>query len=853
VGLQQEPTLSKPPDRPPLRIPDTDDAETLLETFLEWVEELSLELYPAQEEAILEVFEGNHVILDTPTGSGKSLVAVAVHLRALARGERSFYTSPIKALVSEKFFDLCGVFGPEQVGMLTGDGAVNASAPLLCCTAEILSRMALAEGEEACTGHVVMDEFHYYSDRDRGSAWQIPLLILEQATFLLMSATLGNTDHIAGYIQELTDRPVSIVSNTDRPVPLEFTWADDALLETLSMLVARDKAPVYLVNFSQREASTLAQNLTSAALADSARRKAIRAEISGFRFDSPYGKGLRRILENGIGVHHAGLLPKYRLLVERLAQKGLLVVISGTDTLGVGVNVPIRTVLFTRLYKYDGQKDRLLSARQFKQIAGRAGRKGFDDEGWVVCQAPAHVIENRRREAKVASGKMPKKKFRREQPPKGYITYDEATFRKLIEAQPAPLKSSFKVDHGMLVELMQRDPARCGRDGGYGVLLDLIEDCHSRSGDKTKMRNEAEQLLRSLVDAGLVIEDEPGQLLDGPLRLSPDLQENFSVFQSLALFVLDALEYLDPKDLGYAPRVMTLVESIQENPRAILGSQRYRARGEKVAELKAEGMDYADRMDALEDVTYPKPDAEWLYLIFNKYLEGRPWLSSESVRPKSIAREMFETWSTFHEYVRELRLEAIEGVLLRYLSQVYKVLSRSIPESFRTDDLVDATAFLRATVAHADSSLVTEWEKLLDPEAQATAHGPARPADISRNPRTFQARVRAELHHLVRSLSKKAWDDATACVRDPEGAWTASAFEEVLEPFFEEHGPPRFDHAARLTDKTTIRPAGDHQWEVSQALIDAEGELTWFIEGEVDLRVNTNPEGPLVQLVRIGA
>ena len=843
--------MSKPPDRPPLRIPDTDDAEALLEGFLEWAEELGLELYPAQEEAILEIFDGNHVILDTPTGSGKSLVAVAAHMRALARGERSFYTSPIKALVSEKFFNLCDVFGAAQVGMLTGDGAVNADAPLLCCTAEILSRMALAEGVDACSGHVVMDEFHYYADRDRGTAWQVPLLLLERATFLLMSATLGDTSHIAETIEELTERPVATVSSTDRPVPLEFSWADDALHETLSMLVARDKAPVYLVNFSQREASTLAQNLTSAALADSARRKTIRKEISGFRFDSPYGKKLRRILENGIGVHHAGLLPKYRLLVERLAQKGLLVVISGTDTLGVGVNVPIRTVLFTRLYKYDGRKDRLLSARQFKQIAGRAGRKGFDDQGWVVCQAPAHVIENRRREAKVASGKMPKKKFRREQPPKGYTPYDESTFRKLIGAQPEALKSSFKVDHGMLVELMQRDPGSCGMGGGYGLMLDLIEDCHARSGDKAKMREKAEHLLRSLVDAGLVIEEVPGELLDGPLRLSPDLQEDFSVFQSLALFVLDALEYLDPEDLGYAPRVMTLVEAIQESPRAILGAQRYRARGEKVAELKAEGMDYADRMQALEDVDHPKPDAEWLYLVFDKYLEGRPWLSAQSVRPKSIAREMFETWSTFHEYVRELRLEAIEGVLLRYLSQAYKVLSRSIPESFRTDDLVDATAFLRATVAHADSSLVTEWEKLLDPDAVATADGPAPPADISRNPRTFKARIRAELHHLVRCLSRQAWEDAAACVRGDD--WDAGALEETLKPFWQEFGELRFDHASRLADKTTIREAGQHVWEVSQALLDPEGERAWFIEGEVDLRGNTNPEGPLIEVVRIGA
>ena len=832
-----------------IEVPAASDPDTLLEAFVAWTDELGVELYEAQEEAILEIFDGANVVLNTPTGSGKSLVAVALHFRSLARGERSVYTSPIKALVSEKFFSLCATFGAEHVGMMTGDGAINPDASIVCCTAEILAIRALRDGADARVDSVVMDEFHYYSDRDRGSAWQVPLLILERAQFLLMSATLGETEAILGAVEELTGEACVVVSSEQRPVPLDYTYSRNPLLHTIEKLVAQDMAPIYLVSFSQREASELAQNLMSNPLLGKEQRKALRDELKGFRFDSPYGKKLRRYLEAGVGVHHAGLLPKYRLLVERLAQRGVLAVISGTDTLGVGVNVPIRSVLFTRLYKYDGVKSGLLSVRDFKQIAGRAGRRGFDTLGYVVCQQPAHVIENAKREAKVSSGQMAKKKFRREAPPKGYIPYTEKTFDRLREGTPEPLSPVFSVDHGMLLNMMQRDPDDAGE--GWQAMLDLIDRSHGGPTDKVRAREKALEMLTALVGADIVHAQDADALPDTPMWLSPDLQEDFSVFHSLALFVLDALDTLDPEAEDYAFRVLTLVESVQENPRPVLFAQRHRERGEKVAEMKAEGMDYAERMEALEDVDYPKPDAEWLYDRINGYLDERPWLAAEHVRPKSVARDMVETWSTFHEYVRELKLEAVEGVLLRYLNQVYKVLARTIPEAARTDDLVDMIAFLRATIANADSSLLGEWEKLLeDPDVVEVDAAPVAP-DISRNKRSFIARIRAELHHFLRALHAGELEDALACVL-PDEAWTVEAIDAALEPVLAEIGRVRFDVVARYADKTTVRPDGDHVWQVSQALIDFEGEIVGSIDGIVDLRDDAAPIGPLVRLIAIG-
>ncbi len=832
-----------------IQVPANADADSLLEAFMAWTDELGMELYEAQEEAMLELFDGANVVLNTPTGSGKSLVAIALHFRSLARGERSVYTSPIKALVSEKFFSLCGTFGAENVGMMTGDGAINADAPIICCTAEILANQALHHGAATPVQSVVMDEFHYYSDRDRGTAWQIPLLCLERAQFLLMSATLGDTDAIVAALEDLTGQSTVVVSSDQRPVPLEFTWSDHPLLHSIETLVGQEKAPIYLVNFSQREATEWAQSLTSNELLDKDKRKALRDELRGFRFDSPYGKKLRRYLEHGVGVHHAGLLPKYRLLVERLAQRGVLAVISGTDTLGVGVNVPIRSVLFTRLYKYDGVKSALLTVRDFKQIAGRAGRRGFDTTGYVVCQAPAHVVENAKREAKVASGQMAKKKFRREQPPKGYVAYTEETFGGLQEGTPEPLSPVFEVDHGMLLNLMQRDPDDA--NAGWEAMLELIDRSHGGPTDKVNAQEKALQMLRALVDADVVHAQDADALPDTPFWLSPDLQDDFSVFHSLSLFVLDALGHLDAEADDYPLRVLSLVESIQDNPRQILSAQRHRERGDRVAEMKQEGMDYEERMAALEDVDYPKPDADWLYDRINAWLDERPWMGAEHVRPKGIARDMAEMYSTFFEYVRELKLEAVEGVLLRYLNQTYKVLARTIPEAAQTDGLVDLMAWLRATIANADSSLLTEWEKLLEePDLVEVADAPV-PIDISRNKRAFTARIRAEFHQLLKTLSWGEFEDAVACVAEDED-WTPAAFDAALAPILAEIGRIRFDGEARYADKTTVKADGDHVWQVSQALIDFEGEIVASIDGVVDLREDTNPAGPMIRLVAIG-
>lgn len=832
------------------------DGDEILERFLTWVGQRGLELYPAQEEAILEVMGGQHVILATPTGSGKSLVAIAMHFRAMCLGRKSAYTSPIKALVSEKFFDLCKQLGASNVGMMTGDASINPRAPVLCCTAEILANQALRSAEQTPVDDVVMDEFHYYSDADRGMAWQLPLLTMPHATFLLMSATLGDVSDFERKIEEFTGRPVALVSSTDRPVPLELEYRETPLHETITDLTSQDRAPIYVVNFTQREAAEQAQSLTSVNLCTKEEKKAISAAIGGFRFDTHYGKDIRRYLHHGIGLHHAGLLPKYRTLVERLAQRGHLKIISGTDTLGVGVNVPIRSVLFTKLCKFDGEKVRILAVRDFKQISGRAGRKGFDDRGWVVAQAPEHVIENKKLEAKAAAGKGNKKKFVRKKPPeRGYVPWDESTFTKLIESDSEALESRFTVTHGMLLTMLDREFNVDKPDGGYRRLIEIIGRSYERAGAQTRHRRTAAQLFRHLRAVGIVDFEHPQGWPRRCVRVSPALQKDFSLNHTLSLYLLNALDQLDPEAPDYALDVLSLVESVLENPRAVLMGQLNFVKGELVARLKAEGMEYDQRMEELEKADYPKPGAEFIYATFDAFRVTHPWVRGENVSPKSIARDMVERFMSFNEYIKQYGLGRSEGVLLRYLSQAYRTLVQNVPRSYRTDDMEDIIASLRATLARVDSSLVSEWERMVaggdvDEVAEVDEEtAEPEPYDLAKDARALAARVRAEMHAVVKALAMEDYEEALGGLADdPDDAWSVLRLEAAMEPVREEEGSLSFDAQARAPSLTTITSKGERQWAVEYTFVGAQGPSPWRLQAEVDLRAPEAVDFPLLRL-----
>ncbi len=831
----------------------TFDSDTILNAFLEVVADKKLELYPAQEEAVLEMLAGKHVVLSTPTGSGKSLVALAMHFKSMSEGTKTVYTAPIKALVSEKFFSLCEAFGAAYVGMLTGDATINRDAPILCCTAEILANFALTSPDHGIAT-VVMDEFHYYGDKERGMAWQVPLLMMPDTQFLLMSGTLGDMTNTMRTLERDTQRAAVEVTSTVRPVPLTFEYKETPIHETIATLVEKNRAPVYIVHFTQRDAAEQAQALLSTPMASKDDKAKISAILKDFRFDTPYGKDVKKYLSAGVGIHHAGLLPKYRLLVEQLAQEGLLKVICGTDTLGVGVNIPIRTVLFTKLAKFDGENTGILAVRDFLQIAGRAGRKGFDDEGWVVVQAPEHIIENKRNAEKFAAGTS-KKKPQNKQPEPGFVGWDKGTFERLTTKPPEPLRSQFNLTHGILLQLLQRPRPEREVGDGYRVLVELVQKSHETPANKLKHLVRARQLFIALREAGLV---QVGPRLDAAnvrrgsrVSVQEGLQVDFSLHQTLSLYMLETIALLDADSETWALDVVTVVESILENPKAILLRQQARQKDVAIAQMKADGVEYDERMARLEEITWPKPLEEFLYETFNAFKKVHPWVG-ENVRPKSIARDLLEHWATFNEYVREYGLERAEGLVLRSLSDFYKTFSQTIPDAVKTEALQEIEAHFRALIARVDASLVEEWESLANPGAvKKSGADPTSPVvvELDANPRAFAQRVRAELHLLVRELSRGEFEDAAAHARGVDIASLKAA----AEAFFADKGHDIvFTIEARNPRHTLLEKVGDKRYRVRQVLIDDVGDNDWFIDGEVDLNNRRSATDPLLTVERIG-
>ena len=652
---------------------------------------------------------------------------------------------------------------------------------------------------------------------------------MARSQFLLMSATLGATTLFEQELTRLTGVPTVVVASAVRPVPLEFSYVEDeALGATVEALVISKKAPVYVVHFTQNEAAETAQELMCVNYCTPSEKAALAEALVGVKFSSPYGKEIKKLLRHGIGLHHAGLLPKYRVLVERLAQRGLLKIICGTDTLGVGVNVPIRTVLLTRLTKFSGTKTGTLTARDFHQITGRAGRKGFDDIGYVVGMAPEHVIENARQEAKAAGDPKKMKKLVKRKPPEKFVSWSSETFQKLRAAPPEPLVSRFQVTHGMLLQVL-------GRAGdGCAAMRQLLRDCHEPAGARAKHRKRAWQLFRSLHERG-IIEILPPRSAS-KLKVNGDLQQDFSLNHTLALYLIDTLALLDQGSATYPLDVLTLIESILENPDIVLRRQLDALKTESINAWKQEGMEYEERMAKLEELEYPKPQRDFIYNTFNAFATAHPWVGTENIRPKSIVREMVENFVDFHGYIHLYDLERTEGVLLRHLASVYKVLAQTVPPQFKNEDVQEIENWLAGLVRGIDSSLLDEWEKLRDPNWKPTevpADAAPEFVDITRNKRELTALIRQEIFHFLRSLSAGKFADAAALVPP----WSAEEISSRMTEYFLNHARLMLDPEARNSRHTYVSPTGDdaNLWRAQQVLVDDEGANDWQATFQVSL------------------
>ena len=876
--------------------------EEAYERFMEWVSSRGIEPWEHQEDALFSLAAGSNVILGTPTGSGKSLVALGMMFMAMASGQRAYYTAPIKALVSEKFFYLVDILGRDNVGMITGDSHINTGAPVICCTAEILANQALREGEDTDVGCVAMDEFHFFSDPDRGWAWQVPLLTLPHTQFLLMSATLGDMTAIGDTLTRTTGRDLELIADAPRPVPLSYEYVKTALEGTVELALRQGDSPLYIVHFSQDAALQSARALASYGVASKEQREAIKEAIKGGRFTTAFGKTLKHLISSGVGLHHAGMLPRYRLLVEKLAQQGLLPVICGTDTLGVGINVPIHTVLLTGLTKFDGYKQRRLRSREFHQIAGRAGRSGFDTEGVVIAEAPEFEIENHKAELKAMGDPKKMKKLKKKRPPEGFVTWNEDTFTRLIESEPETLKPRLRITHSMVLAEVEQ-----GGDAWERVLA-LIDASLQTPEEKAKLKGRAAEIFATLIDAGVVVREAcgtdadanggnvdsipavslteapenleelraldaerdeedandevgcaiveasaaTGHPLDGAANyfLTVDLPEDFALDQPLSPFLPAALELLDPESPTYTLDLISMVEATLEDPKQILRAQERRARDAAMNAMKAEGVDFEERLDRLQDVTYPKPLEEMLDVAFATYCAQVPWANDYELSPKSVLRDMLETGCDFKSYIAQYKIARCEGILLRYLTEAYRSLDRTVPVERRTEELDDIVSWLGLVVRSVDSSLVDEWANAgMEPGAAPIKHGDEVVADR----RGMTLMVRNTLFQRVR-LAALDRADALGDL-DVDWGFGESRWARVLDAFYEAHEDLLTDADARSTAFLEIDESDeqtDHVWHVHQVFHDSDGDHDFGIMADVDLYATQDGDGIVFKNYRAG-
>lgn len=843
------------------------DPEDALMRYSSWVQSQGITLWPHQEEALLDLASNEHVILGTPTGSGKSLVAVGMCYFACTQNKTIYYTAPIKALVSEKFFYLVKLFGKDLVGMITGDCVINSEAPIICCTAEILAQDALRWETDSDIKLVCMDEFHYFGDKDRGWAWQVPLLVLKDTQFLLMSATLGDTTALAQKLKSLTQRDVSTITNAPRPVPLSYSYSTLSLEASVELIMQQRGVPVYIVCFAQSEAQKSAAALASFGISNKEEREEIKKELAGFNFSTAYGKELKRLLLCGVGVHHAGMLPRYRLLVERLAQKGLLPVICGTDTLGVGINVPIHTVVLRALAKYDGRRMRILNSREFHQITGRAGRSGFDTEGVVVSLATPYEIERLRARAKAANDPKKLKRIKVPKPPEGYVGWSEHTFQKLIESEPEALTPRLKITHAMvLAEVMHGGAA-------YARLHALIKNSFQTAEEQEKLIHACQEIFATLMDAGVIVRGEatgaaaqPGDDTAGDqpaagttsdtaattagdtnattaadtwenasYALAKDIPSDFALDQMLAPFVIAACELIDRESPNYALDIVSLVEASLENPPQIMKALVKEAKNKALAEMKMEGIDYEERMERLENVSYEKPLKELIDAAYTRYCAEVPWAKDFQLYPKSIVRAMLESANDFKGYVQKISISRSEGTLLRYLSDAWRVLAKTIPQEFINDDLERIISWLHMLIRTTDSSLLDEWE--MDSLTAKTPQTPrVGPAQIVEDPHGLEIMIHNALFKRVLLASKN--DSAALGKLDEPFGFYERKWRSVLDEFFEAHEALYINQDARSKryfSVDTREEKTQHLWHAHISFLDAEGDIDFGISADVDL------------------
>jgi hypothetical protein len=465
----------------------------------------------------------------------------------------------------------------------------------------------------------------------------------------------------------------------------------------------------------------------------------------------------------------------------------------------------------------------------------------------VVVQAPEHVVENEKALAKAGDDPKKRRKVVRKKPPEGSVGWGEPTYERLTTADPEPLTSSFSVTNSMLLNVIAR------KGDAFEAMRSLLRDNHEPRSRQTKHVRKAVQIYRGLL-AGGVVQPLAVPDIDGRrFRLTVELGEHFALNQPLSPFAVAAFDLLDRESATYALDVVSVVEATLEDPRTILSAQRFKARGEAVAAMKSEGIEYDERMELLEEVEHPRPLAELLFHAFDTYRKGHPWVADHPLRPKTVVRDMYERAMTFTEYVSFYSLARTEGMVLRYLTDAYRALRQTVPDTVRTEELGDLTEWLGELVRQVDSSLLDEWEQLAAGADSAALVEPDplddRPKPVTTNSRAFRVLVRNALFRRVELAARRRYTELGEL--DAAAGWDADAWREAMAEYFDEHADLGWGPEARAPGLLVI----DEQpgrWVVRQIFDDPEGHHDWGMSAEVDLAESDEAGLAAVRITDVG-
>ncbi len=652
-----------------------------------------LEPYPVQEKAIEKIVAGESVLVTVPTGTGKTLMAKAGIWKALARGETAIYTTPLRALTEEKYRELCDDFGADKVGFATGDYKVNPDAPVQVIVAEILWNKIYGDRVHAPADVVIMDEGHYFNDPERGHVWEQSIIGLDaRSQLVILSATVGDAEQFCNWVYSCRRVELALVQSNERKIPLYHQYRESYLIEVARDLFQKGECPTIIFTFGRELCFERARLLKSCSRFTTDEERARIAEVAeATLLDRGISKELKPLLLHGIGIHHAGILPKYKQMVERLTLERLIKFVVSTETISAGINLPAKRVIFPEMRKYIQGKARLLNSAEYHQMAGRAGRPQFDTDGVAIALAPEAVVQTIRKEMKdaqkgrftVDENKVRRTAYSRakaEAQKDGDVTWDEEAFNRVVAGKPAPLRSQTKITAEQILAIglpdlteEQLGPTEAPAPPPESDLppslhlniKTVIDNLLLSDHDKVGAQKRLAQVTDNLRALGIV--DEHGRQVAGQV---------VNQLRGIdGLFVFFALR---KQDLGY-PELRELVEFLVDHEVVWKLLQR------KVDDKKREWIKNRLRERRREEpqVSWEDVEAEYeqkfprelspVEQIHADFLAAVPHPELHGGKKRKVIwAAMEEAQLGFFEFVEREDLAAEEGNLFSYLARVMK-------------------------------------------------------------------------------------------------------------------------------------------------------------------------------------